>query len=171
MEKIVNKRIEEYTRQFKDDIKDKIVSLHFCDNERKNDLLEFIYGYEKLTFDKKDVSKPKRTKIDLPFTCRCIAKRVNGEQCSRRKKNESEYCGTHIKSIPYGIFETEEDNIESKENLSVFAEDIQGIIYYIDKFLNVYNTEHIVEGIENPKIIAKAHKINGVYTIPQLGLV
>jgi hypothetical protein len=55
--------------------------------------------------------------------------------------------------------------------LSVFAEDIQGIIYYMDKFLNVYNTEHVVEGIENPQIIAKAQKVDGVYTIPLLGLI
>jgi hypothetical protein len=53
----------------------------------------------------------------------------------------------------------------------VFAEEIFGIVYYIDKQNNVYKTEDILEGKENPKIIAKCLKQNGILTIPDLGLV
>jgi hypothetical protein len=58
-----------------------------------------------------------------------------------------------------------------KRNINVVAENIQGIMYYIDSFLNVYNTEDILEGKEDPQIIAKAEKKNNLYTIPELGLV
>jgi hypothetical protein len=40
----------------------------------------------------------------------------------------------------------------------------------IDKFNNVYKTEDIISGKENPKIIAKCVKTNHGYSIPQLGL-
>jgi hypothetical protein len=54
--------------------------------------------------------------------------------------------------------------------VEVFAEEIFGIVYYIDKFNNVYKTEDIVEGKQNPQIIAKYVKNNNRYTIPSLGL-
>jgi len=38
-------------------------------------------------------------------------------------------------------------------NLEISSEDINGIIYHIDKFNNVYNTEDILKNVENPKII------------------
>ena len=47
---------------------------------------------------------------------------------------------------------------------------IKGIVYYIDKFNNVYKTEDILEGRENPRIIAKCVRENGKCTIPELGL-
>ena len=62
------------------------------------------------------------------------------------------------------------DNQENNEKIEVFVEEIRGIVYYIDKYNNVYKTEDILEGVENPKIIAKCVKDNGVCTIPELGL-
>ena len=53
---------------------------------------------------------------------------------------------------------------------SVSAIDIQGIIYYIDLDLNVYNTEDVLNDVVDPSIIGKASKNNGIYTIPSLGL-
>jgi hypothetical protein len=46
-----------------------------------------------------------------------------------------------------------------------------GLVYYIDKFLNVYKTTDILEGKVNPEIIAKAVINNGEYSIPKLGLI
>jgi hypothetical protein len=42
----------------------------------------------------------------------------------------------------------------AKHNVEINAEDLNGIIYHIDKFNNVYNTEDILKGIENPKVVA-----------------
>lgn len=169
MEKFLNKRIEEYTTLFKDHIKDKITSLNISDMDKVNELLVFIYDYNRLIFIKDDLIKPKRNKIDIPLLFRCTAKRVNGLQCTRRKNINSDFCGTHIKTIPSGIIIHNNDNI-SILSMNVFAEDIQGIVYYIDTFLNVYNTLDISAGKLNPNIIAKAVKHYNRYTIPDFGL-
>jgi hypothetical protein len=55
--------------------------------------------------------------------------------------------------------------------VEVIAHEIQGIIYYIDSNLNVYNTEDIFKNINNPRIIAKAVQLSqNVFSIPSLGL-
>jgi hypothetical protein len=57
------------------------------------------------------------------------------------------------------------------QKLEVIAEEIKGIVYYIDKYNNVYKTEDILAQRENPQIIAKCVKTSRGYTIPYLGLV
>ena len=171
MEKRLNKKIEVYITSFKNEIKDKITSLTFQDKEKINDLLEFVYDYNRLILEKDDFAKRKRVKNSIPNINRCIAKRANGEQCTRRRKDDCEFCGTHSKGIPHGSMQTNENepniNIQS---LEVTAEDIKGIIYYIDKFNNVYKTEDILEGNENPQVIANAVKVGNILTIPELGI-
>ena len=171
MEKRLNKKIEVYITSFKNEINDKITSLTFQDKEKINDLLEFVYDYNRLILEKDDFAKRKRVKNSIPNINRCIAKRANGEQCTRRRKDDCEFCGTHSKGIPHGSMQTNENepniNIQS---LEVTAEDIKGIIYYIDKFNNVYKTEDILEGNENPQVIANAVKVGNILTIPELGI-
>ena len=41
----------------------------------------------------------------------------------------------------------------------------KGITYYVDNMQNVYRDIDIIEGKENPKIIAKYQKNNGIATI------
>jgi hypothetical protein len=55
--------------------------------------------------------------------------------------------------------------------LEVVAEDIGGIVYYLDAFGNVYNTEDVLKGKDNPQIVAKYVKTEvGKYQIPEFGL-
>jgi hypothetical protein len=56
------------------------------------------------------------------------------------------------------------------KKIDVVATNISGIVYYIDKFNNVYKTEDILEGKIDPAIIAKAKVVNGQICIPELGL-
>jgi hypothetical protein len=172
MEKKLNKKIESYLTEFKDNIRNKIIELKFNNEKDKiNDLLEYTYEYQRLVFNKDDFVKRKRIKNTIPTINRCSAKRASGEQCTRRRKKECEFCGTHSKGTPHGHFQENEVNIEGYDKMEVFAEEIKGIVYYIDKYNNVYNTEEILKEKENPQIIAKWIKHNGVYTIPELGLV
>jgi hypothetical protein len=170
MDIYANKRIDEYIVKYKNEIKEKITSLDFIQEKEKiSELLEFVYEYTKLQFEKEEfIEKKKNTYIVSPCN-RCVAKRTDGEQCTRKKKRTSEYCGTHSK--------TNEENTNSgqpiyvssnKQKMEISAEDIQGIIYYIDKFNNVYHTEDILEGKENPRIITKVTKnSDNKYIIPQ----
>jgi hypothetical protein len=171
MDKVINKGISEYLTKYKADIQNKIEELKFNkDDEKINKLSEFVLGYTNLILTKEDLKKTTRLKTIIPSCIRCSAKRVNGEQCTRRKNKSGEYCGTHAKVLPYGIFETSCENDDSKKSLNVVTENIRGIMYYIDEYLNVYNTEDIVNGKEDPRIVAKAVKINNEFTIPEFGI-
>ena len=172
MDKKINKRIENYTTQFKDNIREQAIQLDICDNEKTQKLLQFIYDYERLHLSKEDFMKRKRIKNSINLFDRCCAKRANNEQCTRRKKGEEEYCGTHLKGTPHGIIElnkSDNNNMEIKK-IEVWAQDIQGIIYYIDNLNNVYQTEDIIINKTNPKVIAKYEKIGENYKIPAFGL-
>jgi hypothetical protein len=171
MEKRINKKLETYITDFKDSIRNKINELNLDDKVAQNDLLEFVYDYQRLVLSKDDMIKRKRIKNSIPINNRCSAKRANGEQCTRRKKDDGEFCGTHVKGTPHGIMNSNATNEIVSHKIEVFAEEIFGIVYYIDKQNNVYKTEDILEGKENPKIIAKCLKQNGILTIPELGLV
>jgi hypothetical protein len=168
MEKRLNKKIDSYTTQFKDNIKEKVLQLGIKDES--NHLLQYIYDYERLILVKDDFMKRKRVKNSVNLFERCCAKRANGEQCTRRKKNEDEYCGTHMKGTPHGIIEHTGQEIVTSQKVEVWAQDIQGIIYYIDNNNNVYQTEDIFVNKPNPKVIAKYVKNEDHYSVPAFGL-
>lgn len=170
MEKRINKKIETYVTSFKDDIRKKITELAFDEKQKLNDLLEYIYDYERLSVIKDDLIKRKRIKNSIPNSNRCSAKRANDEQCTRRRKEGCEFCGTHAKGTPHGLMQTATSNEMVSHKLEVVAEEIFGIIYYVDKFNNVYKTEDIMEGKQNPQIIAKYERRGNILTIPELGL-
>lgn len=170
MERRLNKKFEDYITSFKNDIRDKINTIKFEESDKINELMGYVYDYERLVFKKEDISKRKRVKNTIPETNRCNARRANNEQCTRRKKDGSDYCGTHIKGAPHGLI-TENINInEVTCKLEIIAQEIGGIVYYIDENTNVYNTEDVMNNKENPQIIAKYVNQNGTYSIPEFGL-
>ncbi len=174
MEKRLNARIERYIREFKENIGAKMVSLGVSGNEYAGELMEYIYDYDRLILDKDDFIKRKRVKNVVPFVERCCAKRATEEQCTRRRKEGYDFCGTHTKGVPYGIVCASASGSGSgsgsvsgeKRTIEVWAQDISGIIYYIDRMCNVYKAEDVVGNKSNPQIIAKYECENGVYSIP-----
>jgi hypothetical protein len=172
MEKRVNTRIEEFITKFKDEIRNKIIELSFDDKRKSAELVEFVYDYNRLSLQKDDFVKRKRIKNAIPIQNRCTAKRANGEQCTRKCKDNSEFCGTHFKGTPHGLMQRENGSEApgTFQKLDVFAEEIMGIVYYIDKMNNVYKTEDILEGKQNPDIVAKCIKEGATYKIPEFGL-
>lgn len=170
MEKRLNTKFEVYIKNFKDGIRDKMLKLNLQSEEAAS-LMEFVYEYERLVLDKDDFIKRKRVKNSIPENNRCLAKRATGEQCTRRRKTDCEFCGTHSKGTPHGLVVTTDLNTNSTLNVEVFAQEVGGIVYYLDQFKNVYHTEDIMSSVENPRIIAKWECIHGVYKIPSLGFV
>jgi len=170
MERRINKQLEQYITKLKDNIRDKITELDIK-HEQTNNLIQYIYDYDRLTLTKEDFMKRKRVKNIVPHFDRCSAKRANGEQCTRRRKDDTgEYCGTHLKGTPHGIIDDENEVKQTTQKIEVWAQDIQGIIYYIDKTGNVYQAEDIVNNKINPNIIAKYVKTGETFTIPAFGL-
>jgi hypothetical protein len=170
MERRLNKKVESYITTFKDSIREKTSLMGISSNEQTNQLLQYIYDYERLSFNKEDFQKRKRVKNFVPIFDRCCAKRASNEQCTRRKKEEFEYCGTHLKGTPHGIIDAQNEPKNTTQTIEVYAQDIQGIIYYIDKNSNVYQAEDIISNKINPKIIAKYIKEGEIYSIPEFNI-
>jgi hypothetical protein len=170
MERRLNKKLDAYISLFKDNIRDKVTKMGMIKDENINQILQYVYDYERLTFSKEDFQKRKRVKNFVPIYDRCCAKRASNEQCTRRKKEGSEYCGTHLKGTPHGIVDMQNEEKNTTHKVEVYAQDIQGIVYYIDKNNNVYQAEDIAMNKVNPKIIAKYVKTGDVYSIPEFNI-
>ena len=173
MEKRINKKIEHYISNFKDNIREKYIQLGLnnsdnINNGSHNQLLQYIYDYERLTLGPEDFTKRKRVKNVVPGLDRCCAKRATNQQCTRRKKEGCEYCGTHMKGTPHGVVDFDQEISQvTTQKIDVWAQDIQGIIYYIDNNKNIYKAEDIIIKKSNPSIIGK-YALNGEkYSIAQ----
>ena len=171
MEKRINKKFENYISDFKDKVKEKASDLGLSTDPNLCQLVQYIYDYERFALTKEDFMKRKRVKNVVHLSDRCCAKRASGEQCTRRRKDATtEYCGTHLKGTPHGICDLNEDTKPQGQSIEVWAQDIQGIVYYIDKFNNVYQAEDILFGKVNAKIIAKYVKVGDIYSIPEFNI-
>jgi hypothetical protein len=171
MERRINKKIENYISDFKDRVKEKASELGLSTDHNLSHLVQYIYDYDRLSLTKEDFMKRKRVKNVVHLSDRCCAKRANGEQCTRRRKDTTtNYCGTHLKGTPHGICDFEEDSKPQGQKVEVWLQDIQGIVYYIDKANNVYQPEDIMSGKVNPKVIAKYVKVCDIYSIPEFNI-
>jgi hypothetical protein len=171
MERRINKKFENYISDFKDKVKEKASDLGLSTDPNLCQLVQYIYDYERFSLSKEDFMKRKRVKNVVHLSDRCCAKRASGEQCTRRRKDTTtEYCGTHLKGTPHGICDLNEDTKPQGQSIEVWAQDIQGIVYYIDKFNNVYQAEDILFGKVNAKIIAKYVKVGDIYSIPEFNI-
>ena len=184
MEKRVSKKLTEYQINFKNDIRDWINSHNgtFVTSDTNTDItgefMRYLYDYSKLELSEADFKRRKRVTNTIPHTDRCTAKRANGDQCTRRRKEGCMYCGTHEKGAPHGVIE--HNNLEDEfVKINIWVQEIRGIQYYLDDSGNVYDPKDILETKKSPSIIAKWEKetvINAdgkesiVYHIPEFGI-
>tara|TARA_Y100000816_G_scaffold292505_1_gene288153 strand:- start:846 stop:1403 length:558 start_codon:yes stop_codon:yes gene_type:complete len=185
MEKRVKSKVDTFMSTFKEEIKNQfnenIKNINYKDPETfEKSLKEFqmlhiqyIYNYATITLTDDDFKKRKRIKNTIPLEDRCCAYRANKQQCSRRKLDDNMYCGTHLKGQPHGTIT--DVSYQQKKTISVWSEDIKGILYYIDINGKVYDTEDILTNKPNPKVIAKYETsldINGttIYSIPEFNI-
>ena len=146
----------------------KLNSLHI-DKDKTLEIIKYISEQSIFNLQNDGLKKTHRTKKTITTDEQCKATRIDGNRCTRKKRNGLHYCGTHLNCTSYTEFNTIEITRPTIDK-SVSAIDIQGIIYYIDLDLNVYNTEDVMNEILDPSIIGKACKNNEIYTIPSLGL-
>ena len=180
MERRLNNKLSVYLTKFKNDLKEKIIEKQSASDGNLsmpdcNDLMVFMYDYEGFCFTQEDFVKRKRVKNIVPVNDRCCARRANNEQCTRRKKDGFDYCGTHVKGTPNGFMEANNNgtsaSVPETNKVEVWAQDIRGISYYLDNNGNVYEAEDIVMNRDTPAVIAKYQKnASGEYTIPCLGI-
>ena len=164
MEKRIGKKIDTHIDDFKGAIKNWIEDEDNIPHSVKSEFLKFIYDFNALSLDKEDFMKRKRIKSIVPQYERCNAKRANGEQCTRKRKDDLCFCGTHEKGRPHGEIDDSEV-ISNVTNVDVWVQDIKGIHYYIDNNFNVSKTEDIIANKINPAIIAKYVNDENGFTI------
>ncbi len=155
MLKRVQKKSDDYMNKFKTLIKDKMVEYKMVDGEKGRNLLQFMYDYENLTYQKEDFQKRKRVKNSVPLCERCTALKAEGNRCTRRRKDQHSFCGTHLKGTPHGIANTQEMTPNLFKTIQIWAEEVGGIVCHLDKNYNVYDPQDIHQNIKNPKVIAK----------------
>jgi len=165
MERQINKQIEAYLVQYKNDISEKISNLNFEEKQKINELVEFIYEYKRLQLEKEDVVKRKRVKNVIPNANRCIGKLANGSQCTRRKRKDNDFCGTHVKGIPNGCIQLDACGECNLKSIEVHAKEFNGIVYYIDSSNHIYKTEDVLSEKQNPLIIGNVIQRNGMDVI------
>ncbi len=178
MERRITKKIELYQHDFKSAIKDYIETnnVHVVNNNNNNnnndnvtsDFLKFVYDFQNIELSKNDFVKRKRVKNYVPHYERCTGRRANGEQCTRRRKNDDCFCGTHIKGTPHGVVDTSDEDTNTTTKIEVCVQEIQGINYYIDTSNNVYLPGDILSNVVNPrKFGVWSLTENGEYNISQ----
>ena len=97
MERRINKKVDSYLSEFKENVKEKALELGTNDSTL-HQLVQYIYDYERFVLTKEDFMKRKRVKNVVHLSDRCCAKRANSEQCTRRRKDATSiFCGTHLK--------------------------------------------------------------------------
>ena len=174
MERRLAKKFETHNVLFKDQIREwfQTNNSQIEGNSNTSDFLKFIYDFDGISLNKEDFLKRKRVKSVVPQYERCMAKRANGDQCTRRKKGEDKYCGTHTKGTPHGEVDLKYSDIKETENKrEIWAQEIKGIYYYIDIMNNVYKAEDIMNNTKNPSIIAIYNVTeSGVYSIPEFAI-
>jgi hypothetical protein len=172
MEKRITRKVEDYLSSFKQDIKRLMMEYNLHDSDNGRLLLQSILDKPNLTFTPEDFIKRQRAKNTVNILERCSAKRANGELCSRKKKKNSLFCGTHCKGTPYGsidnpLTDTSSSSSSSSSNhttttkINIFTTEVQGIMYYIDDNHNAYCMEDVLLNKNNPKIIGTV--IDGVF--------
>ena len=113
-------------------------------------------------------SKKKKIKktntIDL-----CVARKADGRQCSRKKKNTNEYCGKHSSNLKYGRMDDTEDSngvkyAENDKYIMTWHENIDGVDYLVDSNNIVYSYH-----MENPVILGKKNTKGEIMLAPPYG--
>jgi hypothetical protein len=174
MEKRITRKVEDYLSSFKQDIKKLMIDYHLHESDNGKLLLQSILDKPNLSFTPEDFIKRQRAKNTVNILERCSAKRANGELCSRKKKKNSIFCGTHCKGTPYGSIDNPDNPTTTQDTslpptnptppqlkINIFTIEVDGIIYYIDDNNNAYSMEDILLNKNNPQIIGTIQHING----------
>ena len=168
MERNLNQKISTHITDLKTNITEwleanEVTMVDSSGKNRLNDLLRNISDFPRLELTKEDFKRRVRIKTIIPTYERCCALRLNGEQCTRKNKENERFCGTHLKGLPYG--KIQDYPTLAPEKIEVQLEEICGIHQYIDSNGNVYSSEDILNSIPNPRVISKWKKVNNEYVI------
>jgi len=162
MNKRINKLIDKWWNEMRQNLQTQVKS---SPDITGDSIMHNLWQLPPLQLKESDYQKRQRAKNVVPLYERCIAKRANGEQCTRRRREGATFCGTHAKGTPHGTINM--DSVETPlQKVNVWLEEIAGISYYIDDKGNVYNPQDVYQNKINPRKIHKYEKKDdGTYHI------
>ncbi len=109
------------------------------------------------------LARKTRQRNPVPWYDRCSALCAGGKRCTRRRQDSTLFCGTHAKGQPHGHVDSAPDSEATR--VSVFAEDVRGILHWLDDAGNVYSQEDIYANVQNPRVIARYSRVDGAVVI------
>ena len=169
MERRINAVIGEYIKKMKSDTMKYAQQLNITGNNGVQDVLQFVSDYERLELKEEHFAKRQRIKHVVAPEKRCNGRRGEGTQCTRRKQDGKEYCGTHMKTS--ALCELVNDDASAStssmespltKTLEVWSEEIKGIMYYVDVRGTIYDAEDIVCNKPSPRVLGTYNKETGV---------
>ena len=99
----INKNSSELKKNMIDWIKKNNVNISDdTGRDKTNEFIEHISDFPTIQLTKDDFKRRTRIKTVIPNYERCCALKLNGDQCTRKNKDKQNFCGTHIKGLPYG---------------------------------------------------------------------
>ena len=156
MERAIKQKIEHFSLDFKHNIQLWLKEKQIIDSEgtdQTHSFMQYIFDYETLVLDPDNFKKRKRIKNSIPNYERCCALRCDNDRCTRKKKKNGYFCGTHSKGTPYGTIE-DIGKTNNVTKITIWLEEINGIHQYIDEHGKVYSTEDMNSGINPPRVIS-----------------
>tara|TARA_B110000211_G_C14031003_1_gene532130 strand:+ start:163 stop:672 length:510 start_codon:yes stop_codon:yes gene_type:complete len=69
----------------------------------------------------------------------CMAKKADGYQCTRRRRDNSDYCGKHINKIKFGRIDDEEKYASDEKYIKTTKTILNGDYYLVDEANTVYS--------------------------------
>ena len=92
----------------------------------------------------------KRNKRVLPKEVRCMGRKIDGEQCTRSRRNGCDFCLSHSKRLPHGRIDDpnyvkkvkgkrgrKKKSLDS-EYIATKIQEINGVEYLVDEYSNVF---------------------------------
>lgn len=111
----------------------------------------------------------RRNRRSLPKDLQCLGRKIDGQQCTRSRRNGEEFCLSHMKRLPHGRIDDptfagkekgkrgrkkKEVVYNEEEYLCVHLELIRGVQYLLDENNNVFSYN-----LEAPKYLGKREEI------------
>ena len=78
----------------------------------------------------------------------CMAKKADGHQCTRRRKDNNEFCGKHLNNLKFGRIDDDDKYKDTNKYIKTMHEKINGIDYLVDSNNTVYSFDK-----NNPTVI------------------
>ena len=127
--KEISKRVQEHLSKVFKDISESYDEIDY-DTLMKKYSVNIILDTNK----KKTNPKKENKKCNI-----CMAKKADGFQCTRRKKNGLDYCGKHIKKLKFGRIDDELRYSDKEKYIKTKKINIEGEYYLIDEYDLVYS--------------------------------